>query len=142
MRDDPLPADLAALERELSARGGAEPAGLRRRVLAAVGDELAARPRRWTWRLALGAAAALLWVNLSMSVTSNLGRPGGGRLDDDRLQKAARQVQELVPGLPEAEVYRQALLALAGPRLAPAPAPLPSPYRVQRRKDWHTWDTP
>jgi hypothetical protein len=137
MRDDTLPPGLAALERELSGASGADPpADLRRRVLTAVGEELAARPRR-PWRVAFAAAAAvLLWVNLSMSVTSNVGWPRDAAIEGDRLEETARQIRDLVPGLPEGEVYRQALLARAGPRLAPAPAPLPSPHRLQRRKDW------
>ncbi|HEX4609925.1 MAG TPA: hypothetical protein VH092_17155, partial [Urbifossiella sp.] len=70
----PLPPPLAALERELAARpGAAPPAGLRDRVLAAVGRELDTPPRparRW-W--AGAAAAALLWANLSMSVANDAG---------------------------------------------------------------------
>jgi hypothetical protein len=132
MRDDTLPPDLAALERELSAHGQAGPsADLRRRVLSSVGEELADRPRRWSWRFAFGAAAAvLLWINFSMSVTNNAGWPRDGGYGDDRLQETARRIRDLAPGLPEGEAYRRALLARSAPRLAPPP--LSSPYRIPR----------
>jgi hypothetical protein len=137
MSDDALPPDLAALERELSAHGEVRPsADLRRRVLAAVGEELADRPRRWSWRLAFVAAAAvLLWINFSMSVTNNAGWPRDAGYGGDRLQETARRIRDLVPDMPESEVYRQALLARAGASLSPTPPPLAYPYRLQPRKE-------
>ncbi|MFO0841921.1 MAG: hypothetical protein U0797_05900 [Gemmataceae bacterium] len=132
MRDDPLPPDLAALERDLEGRLDAEPpAALRRRVLAALGRELADRPRRLSWRPALAAAAVLLWINLSMSVTNNASWPGDEGFEGDRVE-TARRIRDLVPGLPQSEVNRQALLARSSPRLVPT---APSPYRLPRRKD-------
>src|SRR5262245_20256051 len=139
-----LPPDLAAFERELSGRDPQElPAGLRPRVLAAVGRELRPRPRLPAWQFAAAtAAAALLWVNLSMSVANNLSwRLDRGGLDPRRLEETAGRIRALAPELPEREVYRQALLAQPGVRPAPGPAAPSSPERVLKQRERQEWDT-
>src|SRR5262245_17966058 len=115
------------------------PPHLRERVLRAVGEELR-RPARSRWRLGVAAAAVLLWVSLSVSVTGNLGMGWGAQVDRDRVEETARSIRDLAPDLPEREVYRQALMAQAS--TSPAPAPLSSPDRLKRRKEPQSWDTP
>ena len=106
------------LERRLAVRPGPAPA-LRGRVLGAVGQALG-RERRGGWRfLVTTAAAAVLGVNLSMSVGINTGwREGGGAAD---LESASRQVRALDPSLSDEEVRREALLVRAAGQLDPGP---------------------
>jgi hypothetical protein len=140
MSSQELPPELAALEQELAGRARKEvPPDLRQRVLTAMTEEL--RPVRslWGWSFATAAAAVLLWINFSMSVTSNVSLPHAADPPDGRIEETTRRIRALAPELPENEVHRQALLARAGPRLVPAPSS--SPDRV-RRKERHLWVTP
>jgi hypothetical protein len=130
--DPQLPDDLANLQRQLTSQSQLEPgAGLRDRVLAAVGRELRRPPETapgmgdWRFVAAL-AAAVLLWANLSMSVTldSSGGRPGAP--EPGRLDAAVAEARRLLPELSEREAYRQAVLARAGTRLTPMPNPRPT----------------
>jgi len=126
MSEPDLPADLAWLDNALQSRPVEVPAGLRPRVLAAVAEELNRRPPGAFWRFAAAAAAAaLLGINFSVSVTNNT----DCRLRDgitDEAETAARRIHELLPDLPHREARRQALLLAAGARLAPSPAYRPS----------------
>jgi hypothetical protein len=125
---DPLPPDLLALERELTARPRPEPsAELRARVLAAVSRERPA-PRPEPVRIgfarfaAAAAAAALLAINLSASVANDSDwrlRPADGT----DLATVADRIRELAPDLSEREARRQALMVRTAAGLSPAPAP-------------------
>lgn len=134
MNDAQLPDDLANLEGQLAARAQPGPAaGLRERVLVAVGRELrrppVTAPEIDDWRFAAAlAAAVLLWANLSMSVTLE---PSWSRMlapepETGRLEAAVAEERRLLPGLSEREAYRQAVLAQAGTRLTPMPNPRPT----------------
>jgi hypothetical protein len=143
MTGDELPPDLAAFEQDFRARTRSEPtAVLRQRVLTAVRQELRKRQRRSAWQFAAAlAAAALLWINFSMSVANNVSWPFTTRVDDERLQATAGRIHGLVPELPETEVYRQAFLAQVASPPVPAPTLPSSPDRILRHKDNSTWVT-
>jgi len=75
MRPDPLPPELSDLERDLAARAGPEPPpGLRDRALAAAAAErrAAGRPPHRAFARAWLAAAAVLVLNLAMTVDTAL----------------------------------------------------------------------
>jgi hypothetical protein len=140
---DGLPPDLAAFEQGFRARARSEPAtALRQRVLTAVRQELRKHQRRSAWQFAAAlAAAALLWINFSMSVANNTRWPFTTGVDDDRLQATADRIKALAPELPETEVYRQAFLAQGASSPVPAPALPSSPDRILRYKDSQPWVT-
>ena len=110
-----LSSELQQLERDLAQRPlpGAS-AHLRQRIL----DDLCSRRRtelardRWQFAAAV-AAAALLWMSLSMSATqaTDFGlRPAG---PSDSIEPTARQIRQLVPEFPVEEARRQAVLLRA-----------------------------
>jgi hypothetical protein len=146
MDDWELPPDLADLERRLAGRRRAgPPAGLRKRVLAAVGRELnrgaAGLAAQGAWpSLATAAAAALLWINFSMSVANNMDWRLGGGLDPGEVHATAGRIHGLLPELSPRETYRQALLLQAGSRLTPAPNLKPSAGRVLLHRENERWD--
>jgi hypothetical protein len=140
-----LPDDLTELERQLIGRPRpGPPADLRQRVLAAVSRELHRPPtRRATgqsgWRAAAVAAAALAWINLSMSVANNMNWGLWGRGDRDGLEVVAGRIQALLPEIPEREAYGHALLLHAGATLAPAPDLRAFPEHLLLREH-ESWD--
>jgi hypothetical protein len=139
-----LPADLGALERRLATRSGPEcPPELRHRILTAVTHELRRAPvgGRPGWRWLVGAAAALLLgINFSTSVVSDMDWQFAERTRPEDIVATARRVQDLVPEMPEREVYRQALLLAAGGRTVPVPALRMSLDRLQKQRDRESWD--
>jgi hypothetical protein len=149
MVEPDLPAELAEMEKSLREALAGVPGqlgppgvGLRVRVLAAVRGELrAARRGAFLWFLVGTAAAALLWVNLSMSLVNNtwpvVAAPGAGGV-----KEMAAQMRTLMPELSAGEARREAAAALARTRLAPA-GPLPVPVYSShsthaRNKPWDT----
>lgn len=145
MDDWELPPDLADLERRLARGRVGLPASLRGRVLAAVRRELNRGPADFAGRrawpsLATAAAAALLWINFSMSVANNMDWRLGNSLDAGAIHATAGRIHGLLPELPPRERYRQALLLQAGSRLAPAPGLEPSPARVFPYREHERWD--
>jgi hypothetical protein len=129
-----LPPDLAGLERRLARRNSPGSGGeLRQRVLAAV---CRASDGHDFWRFAAGvAAAALLAINLSMSVANDTDwhlseTPAAGDGGTPEYLGA------LLPELSPREARRQALLLQARSRLLATP-PLPQPDRGP-----HRWPTP
>ncbi len=143
-----LPSDLAALEHQLAGRSRPEPtAGFHQRLLARIGQELNQRDGRLaptsTWRfVATIAAAALLWINFSMSVANNMDWHFVGRIDRARLDATAERIRELFPELPAREAFRQALLAQGGARLVPRPNFRPSPDKILQYKERVQWGMP
>lgn len=139
---DPLPSDLAALERELATRPGVvPPAGHRDRVLAAVALELDSSrrsSRRW-W--AGAAAAALVWANLSMSVANDAGWRTDPGPDPAETAAAAVEIHRLLPDLPEREANR--LVAYSWPARWPAPGPVwrDALGRTAVPEELPAWDT-
>jgi hypothetical protein len=127
--DEPdLPSDLREIQGRLSAQPLPGPsADHRARVLAAVGEAVAARRRPWwrrpgTWQLAAAAAAVLvLWANVALRT---VGRPWDLPPDGangGRLRAAAEAIRSVAPQLSEPEAVRQALLMRAGTGAPPAP---------------------
>lgn len=139
---DPLPPDLAALERELAARpGGVFTGGHRGRVLAAVGRELdSARrsSRRW-W--AGAAAAALLWANLSLTVANDTGWRTTPEPEPAETAAAVVEVRALLPDLPEREATRLVLNTWPARWPAPGPAWRDAPGRTALPEELPAWDT-
>jgi len=131
MADPQLPDDLQQLESALRRRVAADPSeGHRDRVLRAMHDAATEAPTPitsswWTgWRFAAAAAvAAVLWINLSMSVCA---MPTLPRLDGngEQVHALAEQIGQLLPELSDAECRRQATLMHAGSRLVPMPRPV------------------
>jgi hypothetical protein len=93
-----------------------------------------------SWRFAAVAAAALLWINFSMSVVNNMDWHLAGRIDRMRLEATAEQLRERFPELSAREAFRQALLAQASARLVPRPDYRLSPDKVLQDKERVPWD--
>jgi hypothetical protein len=128
--DSDLPPDLAELERRLAdRRPPVPPADLRRRVLAAVRRASGEGEGGFLRFVASVAAAALLAVNLSMSVANNTDWHLRGAPGPD--EAGADSVRELVPELSEREARRQAVLLRARSQLTPG-APSPTPTAAPR----------
>ena len=131
MADPQLPDDLQQLESVLSRRVITDPfEGHRDRVLRAMREAATEAPTPitpswWTgWRFAAAAAvAAVLWINLSMSLCA---MPTLPRMDSngEQVHALAEQIGQLLPELSESECRRQAALMHAGSRLVPMPRPV------------------
>jgi hypothetical protein len=141
MSDPGLPADLAALERRLADRPRVEPsADLGPRVLAATRAALARRPAG-AWRpWAAAAAAALLAVNLSMSVAADTDWDLMPAVEPGDVAATTELLRELAPDLPESELRRQALLTRAAAGLTPTAALAPNWDRFRTAKEPDRWD--
>lgn len=123
MNHDRLPGELEALQRELTERDRPCPsANLRDRVLGNTRAQVRRDRRRSGWIFAGQAAAvALVWINLSLSVTrsTNLGITLGET--PPSVDVLARQVQEILPDISQREAHRQALLLQASWNLTAQP---------------------
>jgi hypothetical protein len=136
-----LTTDLADLERELASRPTSEPSqDLRRRVLAATQRETSALPRRIGW-LAGAAVAALLLINLSMSVSSDMDWLLTDELDQDEIDASARRIHALAPDLPDRETHRLAVVEHVGSRSTPTFVPRPAAHLWGRDEELNRWDT-
>jgi hypothetical protein len=141
-----LPPELADLERELLGRPRPETGvAFRRRVLAAVRSELSRRKVCWSehipWGFMAGtAAAALLWVNFSMSVANDTAWRFSAPPELGGLDAAAGRIHDLAPELPEREAYRQALLLRLSLSSTPLPAVSASPDpRLLLIQEFQAW---
>jgi hypothetical protein len=139
-----LPADLAAIERQLEK--GSRPASTsdpRQRILDAVGRELSRQPiqeqPKWRW-LAAAAAAFLIVHNFSTSVVYDMDWHLNGGLRHGDLHVTARQVHNLVPDMSPQEACRQALLFRAGERALPMPGFQSSLDQVLKQRERELWD--
>jgi hypothetical protein len=146
MDDAELHPDLAALEGRLAGRPRPEPStAFRSRLLAIVGRELKRGEVApgdgavWYW-VAVAAAAALLWINFSMSVANDMDWHFWGGLERNRLEGTAARIRTLFPELGAREALRQALLLQACSRLVPVPDLQPSPDQIFRYKERVAWD--
>jgi hypothetical protein len=124
-----LPPELRALDAQLAGRPKPDlPAALRARVLEAVRAELAREPRVERisfWRFAAGmAAAALLWINLSMSAANDTVWHWNGAKTRIVDAAALQQIQEVMPECSETEARARLLLLCAGELLVATPRPL------------------
>ncbi len=138
MKDTDLPSELGRLERELAERPRpAVPPALRRRVLAAVPVELRRQQRRARWAFAAQvAAAALLWLNLSLSATTATQGAPRRRGDPRAVRATAREIRRLLPGLSPREALACATALRAGTDLRGCPPPPARPLvpRVPTRQ--------
>ena len=118
-----LPKDLARLEQELAARPLPEPPhALRGRVLAAVECEArapAAAPVRGGLLPYAAAVAALLLLCMNLSMSAVNGMDWNGREKPERRDVAsqARELQRVLPDLPDKEARRIARAMAPGRRL-------------------------
>ncbi len=121
MTEKRLPHDLETIEQALTGGPAPSPA-LRARVLARVDDELSRSARRPFRRYAAGVAAAVL---LAMNVSLSLTTPAGPVADAPPARTAAlaEQLRGMDLGLSEAEIARQCRLMAAGERLLPMGRP-------------------
>jgi hypothetical protein len=129
----------ADLERLLAERPSPDPpAGLRLRVLAAARRELARPPAVWRpW--AVAAAAVLLGINLSMSLSADTDWHLAADVDPRQAAAMTSQLRTLAPDLPESELRRQALLARAGaelPRVLNLSSSMDRTSHTQERDRW------
>jgi hypothetical protein len=122
MTDERLSPELERLERELSARPREEPPPwLRGRIMDCVETELRRRRSFFDRRVLVAAAAALVWLNLSLSATNTTQAPLGPPGPQEPAEPVARQIGQLLPELPRAEARRLAVLYRAGSGLVPCP---------------------
>ncbi|MGA2619110.1 MAG: hypothetical protein ABSF26_15990 [Thermoguttaceae bacterium] len=124
MTDDwRLPPELERLARDLAGRPRVEPPpGLKPRVMHGLRADLKRQPPGVGWAFPLAAAAAaLVWLNLSLAAT---------RATDYGLRPAqsgppvaadSRQIEQLLIELSPEEARRQAILLRAGATLVPCP---------------------
>ncbi len=123
MNHDRLPPELEELQRELAERDRPCPSSeLRDRVLGSTQAQVRRERRRGGWVFAGQAAAvALVWINLSLSVTrsTNLGITLGE--SPPSVDELVRQVQEILPDISQHEARRQALLLQASWNLTAQP---------------------
>ena len=106
MENRQLPPDLQQLERDLAGRPRpGPPAELRQRVIEGARVELRRNGSRNGWTSAAAVAAAVVvWINLSMSVTH--ATDYGSRPDTPRppVGKLAAQIRQLLPELSESDL--------------------------------------
>jgi hypothetical protein len=116
-----LSADLEEIQRALSNRllPGPSPL-LRQKVLAGMRSPLRRQrsPARWRFTIAV-AAAALFWLNLSLTASRITDCGLRWRRPSGSIEIAARQIEQLLPGLSPVESRRQAILLRAGSTLTP-----------------------
>jgi hypothetical protein len=88
-------------------------ASLRSRVLTNVQQEVSRGQRVSPWGFAAATAAALLWINLSMSVANSVVWQPVSEVDNQQLEAMAGSIRAAAPELSEHEVRRQAIVMLA-----------------------------
>ncbi len=125
MNQHELPADLKDMELLLAGRSREEPsADFRRQVLLAVRRELRQAEMRAAgsfWKFAAAtAAAALLGINLSMSVANNTDWGLCDRSDRDRGEETPL-LPEMIPEMTDEETRRQVFLSRLRSRVIPMP---------------------
>jgi hypothetical protein len=115
MEDWQLPSELQRLERDLANRSlSAASIGLRQRVLDDARSRLRAERSRDRWQSAATvAAAALLWLNLSMSATQATDFDLRPKWPAESTGAIAEQVRQLAPEISPEEAWRQAILLRA-----------------------------
>ena len=135
MTDHGLSPELERLERELTARPREEPPPwLRGRIMECVEIELCRRRSFFDRRVLVAAAAALVWLNLSLSATNSTQGPPGPR---ELAEPLARQIEQLLPELPRTDARRLAVLYRAGSGLVPCPDLSCRP--IEARGNYKAW---
>lgn len=126
MTSNDLPPDLAAIEQAL--RGGCQPGqSLRNRTMTRVQEELSKRQNFWEFASLL-AAAVLLMLNFSFSITSPSRQVTS--MDPDKLASLREQLGQIQPTLSPDEIRRQCLLLAAGNELVRLATPYGSATEV------------
>ena len=133
MEDWTLPPELQQLERDLCCRSLPDASGdMRYNVIKEVRGLMQNEARRSRWQFGIGvAAAALLWLNLSISATQATNFGLQWRENDPSIEVAAEVIQRLVPELSAQEARREAFLMRVTFRMIPYPS-LPADYRIHR----------
>ena len=133
--------DPTELERALAGRPGREPPpAFRARVMGAVSRELGADRRRERWAFAARvAAAALLWLNLSLSATIVAAPPLPAAPNGRAAAEAAEQLRRLLPEMPreQALAYAAMLRAGSGVLTHPTATPLRPPRGALTNEPTH-----
>ena len=135
MEDFKLSDELLQLECDLFGRSLSDvPESLRQKVLADV--RIQQRREHWgsRWQFAFGlTAAALLWINLSLSVIQATSFGFQQDQSHPSIETAAMDIQHLVPEFSSQEARREALLMQVATRTYPCPK-LSGDYRSFRTK--------
>ena len=122
LTDNPLPDDLAAIERQLQSDACEPTPALRDQVMARVQSELDTSPQPGFWRFAAAVAAVVvLLINQSVSVARVSIAPPP--IDPDRVAHIYGQLTDLQLGLSPQELRRQCVLMAAGELLTPLAKP-------------------
>ncbi len=122
MTDQRLSPELEGLERDLATRPHEQPPPwLRGRILHCVEIELCRRRSFLDRPVLVAAAAALVWLNLSLSAANTTQGPLGPPGPRELAEPLARQIEQLLPEFPRADARRLALLYRAGSGLVPCP---------------------
>lgn len=131
MADSQLPKELEQLEYVLAHRPHEDPpAELRSSVMDAMQVELRRqRPRTGWWTLAAMAAAAVLWLNLSLSATNATDGHLSAQGSQQPLRTLAGQIRELLPEISSEEAWRQALVLQTASAWTPCPELRAKPLR-------------
>jgi hypothetical protein len=128
MDDFDLPPELIELELRLAERDRAKPSpAFRQRVLSAMREELAVPGIvlfwQGSWRVvATAAVAALLCLNLAISLSNHRAWPRVERIEVGIVEAAVREMRQRHPELSEEEAYQLVVLVQLVPALKTAPA--------------------
>ena len=138
MTDQRLTPDLERLEQQLASRPREEPPPrLRGRIMGCVEIELRRTRSFFDGRMLVAAAAALVWLNLSLSATNATQAPLGSSDPPELAEPLARQIEQLLPELPRVDARRLAVLYRAGSGLVPCPDW--SSRSIVARGDYKAW---
>ena len=121
MEDWTLPPELQQLERDLCCRSLPDASGdMRYNVIKEVRGLMQNEARRSRWQFGIGvAAAALLWLNLSISATQATNFGLQRHENGQSIEAMAVEIQRLVPEISAHEARREAFLMRAKPRIIP-----------------------
>jgi len=120
-----LSPELQRLQHDLAERIRQGPsAALRARVIGGVRGEFGRQRRRAGWAFAVAAAAAaLVWINLSLAATLATDYRLAPGEESATVEALASQIGELLPEVSRREAVRQAVLLESGSKLACCPRP-------------------
>jgi hypothetical protein len=101
--------------------------------MACVQVELCRRKSFFDRRMLVAVAAALVWLNLSLSATNATQAPPGPPGPRGLAEPLAQQIEQLLPELPRVDARRLAVLYRAGSGLVPCPDLSSRPIGARRR---------
>ena len=116
--DNPLPGDLADLQRQLCADTAEPSYAMKAKVMAGVENELARPQQNDFWQFAAAVAAmVVLLINLSVSIAPISSRVSRGDLRPT--ESLYGQIEDLQLGLSDREIKRQCMLLAASETIVP-----------------------